>query len=242
MSTLNMLELHIDIGALHHFLYLQGYAGKEVETELGYGVHAWLQAAFGERAPKPWRLLMDKNRPPRILGYSSHDAQALKEYLLGFGDPSVVQVCPDPSKIASRQMPSWRKGRRLGYQVLTCPVGRKARNGVEKDLFLIKADEVDRETIVSRETVYGEWIERKFEEYGVIAETVELTGFRVVKQFRQTQHSRAGREQRQIMRPQALLEGELTIECPDRFSALLAHGVGRHRAFGYGMVLLRPIR
>jgi CRISPR system Cascade subunit CasE len=37
-----------------------------------------------------------------------------------------------------------------------------------------------------------------------------------------------------------LLRGELTVADPDAFSALLARGVGRHRAFGYGMLLLRP--
>jgi CRISPR system Cascade subunit CasE len=34
--------------------------------------------------------------------------------------------------------------------------------------------------------------------------------------------------------------GALTIEDPAAFATLLAQGVGRHRAFGFGMLLLRP--
>ena len=38
------------------------------------------------------------------------------------------------------------------------------------------------------------------------------------------------------------VEGTLTVGDPDAFSRLLARGIGRHRAFGFGMLLLRPAR
>ncbi|MEE8524028.1 MAG: type I-E CRISPR-associated protein Cas6/Cse3/CasE [Thermoanaerobaculia bacterium] len=41
-------------------------------------------------------------------------------------------------------------------------------------------------------------------------------------------------------RPDALLTGTLEVTDPDAFATLLARGVGRHRAFGFGMLLLRP--
>lgn len=242
MSPLYMLELQIDVAALHKFLHIQGYAGREDETELGYGIHAWLKAAFSEIAPKPWRLLMDGKRPTRILGYSAYHAQALQQRLHEFGEPSVAMVCPESLGIAGRQMPNWQTGRKLGFQVLACPVGRKAVNGVEKDLFLITADAVERGTRISREVVYGEWMKKKFAQYGVAIEKVDLTAFRLVKQIRQTQSLGDKRRQKHITRPQALLEGHLTVGDPQRFTELLAHGLGRHRAFGYGMVLLRPIQ
>ena len=40
--------------------------------------------------------------------------------------------------------------------------------------------------------------------------------------------------------PDAVMRGVLTITDPDAFSSLLASGIGRHRAYGYGMLLLRP--
>ena len=38
------------------------------------------------------------------------------------------------------------------------------------------------------------------------------------------------------------MQGNLTITEPEKFACLLARGVGRHRAYGYGMLLLRPLR
>jgi CRISPR system Cascade subunit CasE len=241
MKPLFMLELEFDVVALYRFLHTQGLSGREDDTELGYGVHAWLGAAFGDLAPKPWRLLMDKHRPPRILGYASHDASALQQRVVEFAEPSVLQVCPEPQlMIASRSMPTWEKGRKLGFQTLVCPIGRKARSRIEKDLFLIHADSQSCDDGLSREEIYCDWAKQRFNDYSVTVDYMRLAGFRLVKQMRQTQSAKGERVLRQIVRPQAVLEGELTIEDPNRFARLLRHGVGRHRAFGYGMILLRP--
>lgn len=242
MRSLYMIEIQFDMMALHKFLRLQGFLGREDETELGYGLHAWLKAAFGELAPKPWRLLVDNHRPPRILGYASHDAAELRKRILEFAEPSVLQVCPDPETMsASRLMPKWQTGRRLRFQILCCPVGRKARTGVEKDLFLIQADSEPDNTGLDREAVYCSWATEKLEGKALKIDSIRLIGFRLVKLARQTQSTHHQRHIHQIVRPQALIEGALTIQDPDEFTRVLAQGLGRHRAFGYGMLLLRPI-
>lgn len=241
MNSLYMIELEFDIIALHRFLHTQGLFEKKDDAELGYGVHAWLGAAFGELAPKPWRLLMDKHRPPRILGYAPHDASALRQRIIEFAEPSVFQVCPKPQlMIASRIMPTWRKGHGLRFQTLVCPVGRKARSGIEKDLFLIHADSQNNDIKLCRETIYCDWAKQRFNRHRVTVDSIQLVGFRLVKQKRQIQSSNGKRVLCQIVCPQALLEGEIAIEDPNELTRLLKHGMGRHRAFGYGMILLRP--
>jgi CRISPR system Cascade subunit CasE len=45
-----------------------------------------------------------------------------------------------------------------------------------------------------------------------------------------------------IERPQALFAAEAVIREPARFADYLTRGIGRHRAFGFGMVLLAPPR
>lgn len=40
--------------------------------------------------------------------------------------------------------------------------------------------------------------------------------------------------------PDAVLRGELVITDAAKFTELLASGIGRHKAYGYGMLLLRP--
>jgi CRISPR system Cascade subunit CasE len=49
---------------------------------------------------------------------------------------------------------------------------------------------------------------------------------------------RAGRAM--LGRREAVFEGRLRVTDPAAFASLLARGVGRHRAFGFGMLLLRP--
>ncbi len=40
--------------------------------------------------------------------------------------------------------------------------------------------------------------------------------------------------------PEAEFEGTLEVLDGTAFHAVLARGIGRHRAFGYGMLLVRP--
>ncbi|GHE81823.1 hypothetical protein GCM10019059_44550 [Camelimonas fluminis] len=48
------------------------------------------------------------------------------------------------------------------------------------------------------------------------------------------------RKGRRIEGPDATFHGSLVVTDPEAFTILLARGVGRHRAYGYGMLLLRP--
>lgn len=242
MNPLYMVELRIDIPALLRFIHQQGHDTGRNDEDLGYGVHAWLSAAFGQQTIRPWRLLHDNRRPPRILGYTREDAQALRRRLHEFAEPSVYAVCPDPGeRIATRKMPRWDSGRRLGFEVQCCPVGRKAGSGIEKDIFLIRADATEGKETLNREAVYCDWIRERLERNNACSVTkAGLAGFRLVRQSRQTQKNRSLREKRRLIRPLALIRGELVINNPESFEALLSHGIGRHLAFGYGMLLLRP--
>ena len=55
--------------------------------------------------------------------------------------------------------------------------------------------------------------------------------------FRRTRVPRGGRR---FEGPDAVFQGALTVENLESFVQLLARGVGRHRAYGYGRRLLRP--
>ena len=86
----------------------------------------------------------------------------------------------------------------------------------------------------SREQVYGEWLSRQFEIRGGAAlESATLQSFQRTRAIRK-------RHRRYSEGPDALMRGNLVITDGDAFARLLAGGVGRHRAYGYGMLLLRP--
>lgn len=241
MSRLHMVEIRPDLPALLRFLHGQGLDVPDRDEDLGYGVHAWLAAAFGQGTIRPWRLLYDSRRPTRILGYTTRDASELRERLGAFAEPSVYAVVPDPENdILTRPMPTWRAGQRLAFEVQCCPVGRKSGSGLEKDMFLIAADHSGSDSI-DRESVYTVWaVERLERDNACSIRKIRLDGFRLVRQLRQTQPEGNRRTRARLVRPMALIRGELIVGDPESFNAMLARGIGRHVAFGYGMVLLRP--
>jgi len=236
-----MVELRPQAPALFRFLRDQGLDMGRADEDMSYGIHAWLAAAFGDMAPKPWRLLMDRRRPMRVLGYSAATADRLRQRLVEFAEPGAFTVVSDPeADIASKPMPRWSPGRRLAFEILVCPVGRKADSGLEKDLFLIQVDAVG-DGRVDRGTVYCSWVQERLERDGACeVNTIRLKGFRLVNQVRRAQSTGGSRKIGRLVRPQALLHGELTVGDPETFGYLVAQGVGRHRSFGYGMLLLRP--
>ncbi len=236
--TLHMVEIRPHAVALFRFLETQGLNGREDE-DLGYGVHAWLAAAFGELVPKPWRLFWDRSRPPRILAYSQAGAEKLYQHLGDFADPGASRVCPKAEDLVSRPMPTFTMGRRLGLELQCMPVIRKSRTGIEQDIFLQSQNpSSDRRR---RDEVYCEWVQNQLTATGAVDVVgMNLHAFRLVHQLRRTRDAKGNRQSSRLIRPQVQVRGELVVRDATAFTKLLARGIGRHTAFGYGMLLLRP--
>jgi len=240
---LNMVQLHPDPAALLRFLTSQGQHHR-ADSDLGYGVHAWLVATFGALAPRPFRLHLDRDnrKPPKLLAYSPHGRAALLDQA-AFAEPAARAVSPLEQDLAVAALPGpahWQPGRRLGFEVLACPVARRARTGIERDCFLHQADRAVADAGLDRAAVYRDWLAARIQAAATVA-TCDLAGFHLVQQFRQGHREGGrGRGHANLVRPAALLRGILQIADGAAFHALLARGVGRHGAFGYGMLLVRP--
>ncbi|HRY19745.1 MAG TPA: type I-E CRISPR-associated protein Cas6/Cse3/CasE [Candidatus Competibacteraceae bacterium] len=243
-DCLYMVQLRLDPVLLIQFAQDHG-VNQAADEDLGYGVHAWLAALFGPLAPKPFRLLEPgtawrKDQPLQWLGYSRQDGATLREQAETFALPLALAVCDVAELTAAKPMPAtWPVGRRLGFEVLACPVSRRE---TEKDVFLRRVESMgETHPPVNRVTVYGEWLARQVKGAATL-ESVQLAGFRLVRLLRRSQRTatQEWRFGRPVMLPQALLRGVMTVRDEAAFAALLARGVGRHRAFGYGMLLLRP--
>ena len=150
----------------------------------------------------------------------------------------------------SRPMPlAWRTGQALGFDLRARPVRRLRRDldtrrgsmgrGSEVDAFLAEAlrrhpgspDGMANEGR-TREAVYLDWLEERL---SGVAE-LDRAGSRLVR-FRR---GCVLRGRRVVDGPDATIHGTLRVSDPDRFAEALRRGVGRHRTYGYGMVLLRP--
>jgi len=83
-----------------------------------------------------------------------------------------------------------------------------------------------------RAAVYCDWLAARLE--GIAEIDTERTCMVAY------QRTRVSRGASAVEGPDATFHGELTITDPDAFHTLLTRGIGRHRSFGFGMLLLRP--
>lgn len=225
------------------------------ETDNGYLVHTMLVELFGELAPKPFAIQNSRHRLLRTLGYTDSPLQAMRERADAFAYPMVHSACAW-DQLAAKTMPrEWVKNRRFGFEVRLCPVVRRAstgprgeRAGREMDAFLTRIEK-DPEGHLTRETVYVEWLRAALDrDCGAQLEEAKMTAFSL-RRFIRRNHKRvphqvpARRQTNQSAsgRPDATIKGVLRVAHSESFGHFLRRGIGRHRAFGFGMVLLHPI-
>ena len=255
MTELNLIRVPV---ATHHLARWAGERGLGwiqrgsdiVGFDEGRALHHLIGEVFGPNALGPFRLLV----PPRkitgnLYAYSRLDAEELRV-------AAVVQALPDHLNVLrldaleSKSMPgAWRAGQRLGFDLHTRPIRRlrhdletgsgRISKGQEVDAYLLEA--LRRHPAApdgmagasrTREAVYLDWLAERLSSGARLERNASrLTRFRRVRVARGN-HGSEG--------PDATIHGTLTVTDPVSFAALLARGVGRHRAYGYGMLLLRP--
>ncbi len=260
VEQISMLALELDAREVARLAQVHGMRGVADE---GYALHAALRALFGELAPKPFSL--DPSSAAqlgrvRVLAYT---AASEVELLNAMDSATRDDLLPtfaagDPW---FRPLPTvFARGQRLRYEVRVCPVRRANRSGdvvlggarrtrfgkgAEIDVYVVdrlRAEESGTPIESSREAVYADWLSAQLTRHG----DAHLDSARLVR-FQRRRFARRGapdgngrRKRRRIERPDATLAGQLTVGEPRRFHELLTRGVGRHRAFGFGMLLLRP--
>lgn len=224
--------------ARHRLLDSQG--------DLGYALHALLRAAFGEQAPQPFRYL---DAEQGLLAYTRLSAVELAQQA-ALADADVAAALGlgqtlHHAGLSTRPFPTqWAAGHALGFEVRVRPIIREGKTGRERDAFLA-AIEKSVDTELDRGEVYVQWLRELFTRQG----GAELVDARVARYqqlgvTRKTQKGAAdnARHSRLVSGPDAVLVGQLRVTDPQAFTQLLASGVGRHRAFGFGLLLLRSVR
>lgn len=216
------------------------------EGDLGYALHALLHAAFGEQAPQPFRYL---DAEQGLLAYTRLDATGLAQFV-ALADPDVsaalglgqthqhggMNVRPFPTQ--------WAVGHTLGFEVRVRPIIREGKTGRERDAFLAAVEKAQGSAL-DRGEVYVQWLRDLLARQG----GAELVDARMTRyqQLGVTRKSQKGnpedvRHSCLVNGPDAVLAGQLRVTNSQTFAQLLANGLGRHRAFGFGLLLLRPAR
>lgn len=224
---------------------LQRWMGSRRIEDTDRAMHALLTECFGDLAPKPFRLIAPRSGRLGVLyGYGQADAAALQEQGAICADPVQIRAIPH-ERIQSKPMPATlRSGVRLGFETRIRPVvrrsrGAEGRGGSERDAFQIEAMRHPSGAMPrTREAVYIDWLSSEVERRGgarLEAEHSRMVSF-------QRRRSQFTPKSRPVEGPDAVMWGSLIVTDSEAFTNLLARGVGRHRAYGYGMLLLRPAR
>lgn len=220
----------------------QRWMGVRHLQDPDHGMHCLLTECFGrELAPRPFRAIFPRAGSRGCLyGYGPAVADELSEAAGVYADPLQCRIIP-PHSIDSKPMPAaWAVGARLGFEVRVRPIVRRTdksehRPGKEWDAFQLEAEQHSKGKMArSREEVYTDWLRKQLESRGgATLESSTLASFQRTRAVRKL-HSRYSEG------PDALMRGTLQVTDGSAFARLLAGGVGRHRAYGYGMLLLRP--
>ena len=251
MTEFHLVRIPAETGKLARWAAERGWSGsKGVAYDEGRALHHLVTEIWGPGVFSSFRLLVaPRRRLGNLYAYAELNAAALRDSARAHALPEHLQVLAVESLECKAMPESWRAGQRLGFDLRMRPVRRLGSNlagpeatiriGSEIDAFLLEAlrefpkerDGMSKQGR-SREEVYFDWLAERL----APAAALDRSTSRLVRFLRM----RAARKKRDSEGPDATVHGVLTVSDPEGFPALVARGVGRHRAYGYGMLLLRP--
>lgn len=242
-ASLHLVRAPIDMRGFHRWGADRGLVGRAGFDE-GHGLHHLLTECFGRGAIASFRLMVAPTGATATLyGYSTQSADALRAEAARVAPPEHLAVLPLDRLESKPMSDDWPANHRLGFDLKLRPVSRSRRpddetSRGERDVFLREAlGRAEGEMAAmgrTREVVYRDWLAAQFDRH----RGARLDAARLVH-FQRTMVRRSGTAGSEG--PEIVLHGDLTVTEPAAFGNLIARGIGRHRAYGYGMLLLRPV-
>lgn len=243
MPTLSLLRLQPDLHRLA--TWAASTRQKALQADLGYALHAATRATLGVFAPRPF-CVRARDGVDELVGYvAAHADDILRAASLPTQDLAAAAAIGLETMSAKTMPRDWRAGERLSFEVRATPLvrSRNVRQGAVVEVDAAYHDSLAGDTPGDREGAYGPWLQRELARGGAAAlQGWRLHAFKLTPVARRSQAD-AGRHGRELARgqlPDLTARGELIVGDGPAFAALLARGLGRHRAFGYGCLLLAP--
>lgn len=234
--TLHLIHLPVPSRAFAEWAKGRGFGPKGVQDD-GIALHALLSALFGKGLMQPFRLFAPERGEGSLYAYASQDTAALTAMAQMVGTPEMLSAVA-LDRMRGKPMPMPQAGQRLGFDLRVRPVRRltEGKRVRERDAFVAEAcrDHPDdpqgmKAAGRDRASVYRGWLAERLR--GAELEAAELVRF---------QRLRVLRDGRALEGPDATMHGTLTVTDAVAFAEVLETGVGRHCAYGFGMLLLRP--
>ncbi len=268
MSSQDLYLVRVDLG-LSGLVDLARRRGlPRYDFDEGQAVHCALGEIFRDKAPKPFALPgpRERKRTPGVLqvhAYSSESKEALIASSQNFADLDLYEHF-DPDSVKDRRLPPTFP-EKMGFSVRLAPVVRLSsdvdvtvelageskqlsrRRGAEVDAFeaaCLRAHKQGEAPLPSesRGQVYLDWFKALASRTGGFeVERARLDGQQWLRMWRRD-HDPKGRKSHKLLRPEIYVSGLLSVTDQREFREVLRRGIGRHKAFGFGMLKLRPAR
>ena len=247
-APLHLLRLLPDMAALARWVAATGQ--RVLEEDRGYALHAALRAALGELAPKPFALL-ERPGSLQLIGYTRRSVEELDRALAQaeISDPGAAAALGlhQPTNTVIKPMPAnWRAGDRMSFEVRVAPVvrSRQQPGGGYPEIDAAFHPDFAAAAGGDREAAHRAWLARELLRGGAATLLVSRPfsfGLAPIARRRANAGApHAGRSTQHGLLPDLWVRGQLRLDDPAAFDLLLARGLGRHRSFGYGCLLLAP--
>lgn len=245
--ALLLLRTRPELDALARWAAATGQ--RALREDPGYALHAALKATLGAVAPKPFALVQRADGC-QFIGYVQAERAAVERALQLAADtePGAAEALGlDRDDVVVKPMPGdWRVGERLDFEVRVAPVVRSriAGNGSGAEVDAAFHPSFAGEDADDRAAAHQRWLARELAR-GSAATLLNshAIGFRlapIARRGAEASGQQPGRHTRNGLLPDLSVRGQLSVENPEAFAALLARGLGRHRSFGFGCLLLAP--
>jgi CRISPR-associated protein Cas6/Cse3/CasE subtype I-E len=224
MSSLTQVQLIVDIPAALRATPQLTHAGRGDESLV---VKTVLTEGLGGAVIRPWRILGQHGQHLTVLGYTEGlDADVLNQRL-SLGLPS-LQTAITVAGSAPLAVP--QAGQSFRFRIRCVPL-ISVTGARTRDAYTYECTKAGTSNGIDRAEAYARYLQERLP--GATASDTTLDGFQLMSMVRRKQQGwSTGRF------PMAELSGVLTVDDPAAFMGPLANGVGRMRAYGFGMLRL----
>jgi CRISPR system Cascade subunit CasE len=223
---------------------------RALRDDMGYALHAALQATLGRLAPKPFAVV---RRPieVQLVGYSTATPEDLRRALglAASAEPTAASALGivNPAALDVRPMPDdWRSGETLSFETRIAPVvrSRSMPGGGYPEIDAAFHPDYCGDSPGAREQAHARWLSRELARGGAATlmeqRVLAFSLAQIARRGRSVEQDGAKRRTRYGLLPDLTVRGQLRVEDGAAFDALLRRGLGRHRSFGFGCLLLAP--
>ena len=250
-----LLRLLPDLGALGRWVAATGQ--RALREDAGYALHAALHATLGQVAPKPFALL-ERPGSVQLIGYINQPLQEVQRALeLGTTSDPLAALALGLTAADGlggpllKPMPSsWRAGESLSFEARVAPVVRSRAAGAQgvaggnyPEIDAAFHPDFAGGEPGNRPAAHARWLARELARDGAATLlTHRALAFQLAPMARRSQRAQSDspRALRQGLLPDLSVRGQLRVDDGPAFQRLLARGLGRHRSFGFGCLLLAP--